>query len=874
MEKKPKINILPEEKKVRSGPRKDIKQKAPVLDPRRASRIAIDALTAVIVDRIKTSRDVEMITNALNKHFIFTSLSGENRAMAISQMKLYSMAPKEVIFEQGTPGSNFFVVANGRVEILVNGKRVNVLGPGDSFGELALLHDSPRSASVYTIEKVTMWGLDRKTFRVAVETVNAQNYKENKLFIDSVPLFSILTPVQRDSLVGSLSTLRFRSGYSIVKEGDPGDLFYLIKEGTVLCTQQGKPVREMNRGNFFGEQALLYNTVRTATVVASTDVKCVAISRNKLTAALGNQLQQIIYQNIKVISIERSQSLSRLSRKHQEKLIEILKVVTYANGDIVLPQSTIKGSKLLMVLKGELRYRNSSILADVFRCIGDTEINENRIDTYNEDIVAFGETHVAEITKNDYEACIGNLTQAQLDFEAISILRGIHLLRSLPNDKFTALTRCLRIQNFEDRSTIVQQNTPGDAFFVIKTGKVDIVQDGITLRTVTKHDYFGERSLIFNDCRTASVIANGPVTCWYLRKEDFLQHVEEYLRDMLIKRIELQDDGISLNDLAGVRVLGKGMFGNVFLVVDRRKQRLYALKTVSRKKIDRYEIQENMILERKILLTLDHVFILKLVKTFKDSKRIYLLTEYVKGSDMFDTLRELNIVSDRDAKFYIACLILILEYIHDREILYRDLKPENVMVDEEGYPKLIDFGISKFLNGRTYTIVGTPHYMAPEVITGKGYSLSVDYWSLGVMLYEFLCCSVPFGEDEEDPYKIYEKVLERKLVYPSFVDIKMPAKPVIEQLMSKNPVLRNGGSVENLKAHPWFSGMNWDALVGKVIKSPYKPKVPDFSKEIAAALRANQDIEEQITKEEVVEDLHEGTQRRPRNVPLNWDQDF
>ena len=169
------------------------------------------------------------------------------------------------------------------------------------------------------------------------------------------------------------------------------------------------------------------------------------------------------------------------------------------------------------------------------------------------------------------------------------------------------------------------------------------------------------------------------------------------------------------------------MFGNVFLVMNNQKKRFYALKTVSRRKIEKYEIQENLLLERKILLTLDHIFILKMIKTFKDSKRLYFLTEFVRGSDLFDVLRELNIVSERDAKFYTSCIILMLEYLHDRDIVYRDLKPENVMIDEEGYPKLIDFGISKILNERTYTIVGTPHYMSPEVITGKGYSFSADY---------------------------------------------------------------------------------------------------------------------------------------------------
>ncbi|OMJ88882.1 hypothetical protein SteCoe_2545 [Stentor coeruleus] len=876
MDKKPvpKVNVIPEEKKNRSGPRKIVKHKAPVLDPRRASRIAADAVTAVIVDRLKTSRDVDIISNALNKHFIFTSLTAENRVMVISHMKLYTMGPKETVFEQGCPGNTFFVVASGKLEVLVNSKRVNVLGAGDSFGELALLHDSPRSASIYTTEKVSMWGLDRKTFRSAVETVNAQNYKENKAFVDSVPLFSVLNHAQKDSLVGSLSSLKFRPNDVIVKEGDPGDLFYLIKDGIVECSQAGKVVREMIKGSFFGEQALLYNTVRTATVIAKTEVKCMAISRNKLNTALGKHLQQIIYQNTKLIAFEKSEFLRHLNKKQLAKLVEKMTIESYPDGKVVIPAGSVVGSKLYIVLFGCLKTKQE-IYADVFACVGDKEIAQNRTDVYTEDIFAYGETHIAEITKYEFEDCIGGgLNQACLNSEAISILRNIHLLRALPNDKFNSLTACLRMQKFDDKDVIIHQNTPGETFYVIHSGKVDIVQDGILLRTVTKHDYFGERSLLFTDFRTASVIANGPVSCWFLTKNDFMNFLEESVRNMIIQRIELQDDAISLRDLTVVKVLGKGMFGNVFLVVDRQKQRLYALKTVSRKKIERYEIQENLILERKILLTLDHVFIMKLVKTFKDQKRIYFLTEYVRGLDMFDVLREVNIVSEHDAKFYTACLILILEYVHERDIIYRDLKPENIMIDQDGYPKLIDFGISKVISGRTYTIVGTPHYMAPEVIIGKGYSFPADFWSLGIILYEFLCCAVPFGEDEQDPYTIYEKVLERKLVYPSFVDSKMPSKPLIEQLLSKNPVLRNGGSVDSLKSHMWFNGLNLDLLINKQINSPYKPRVPDLTKEIQAALKGYAQLEEQICKEEIVEDLHESGSRRPKNVPANWDQDF
>lgn len=244
------------------------------------------------------------------------------------------------------------------------------------------------------------------------------------------------------------------------------------------------------------------------------------------------------------------------------------------------------------------------------------------------------------------------------------------------------------------------------------------------------------------------------------------------------------------------------MFGDVILTAHNTKGNLYALKAVNRKKIEQYQLQSMMLLERNILMEIDHILILKLIRTFKDSSRLYFLFEYVRGMDLFDVLRELGLVTEEDSLFYTACLVGILEHLHERDIIYRDLKPENVMVDDEGYPKLIDFGTAKIVSSRTYTIIGTPHYMAPEIIIGKGYGVAVDYWSLGIMVYEFICGSVPFGEDEEEPYAIYEKILGRKLLWPKFLMKNTGIKSLIEQLLNKNPAMRTGGSVENLKSHP------------------------------------------------------------------------
>ena len=857
-------------------PRNPVKKRAPIHDVRNSSKVPIDAPNALVIDKPKGPRDMEILLNALGKHFIFTSLSEENRSTLISQMKHYTLAPRELVFEQNQPGVNFFVVASGQLEVLINARRVNLLNPGDSFGELALLHDTTRSASIITLDRTTMWGLDRKTFRSALESVNAQNYQENKRFIESVPLFQILTPTQRESLVGCLSTLKFRGKERIVNEGDPGDLFYLIKEGSVMCLKGGQELREMGRGDFFGDQALLYNSVRTASVLAITDVKCVAIGRDRLNKVLGTQLQQIIYQNSKRIALDRSEVLSRLDAEQATRLVSSLRVESFARGTVVVPSGMAKGAKMLVVLKGRLVYRNGVVAGEVFACIGDVEIAQGSEEVYEEEIVAEVDSDVAEVTKQQFEECIGgHFEQAVANNEALMALKRVQVLRGLSLDKLQALISALRVQDYDNGDTIIQQNTPGESFFIIKSGKVDVFRDNLALRTITKLDYFGERSVLFNENRTATVIANGVVSCWVLRQQDFVRLIDENIRQNLVKRIELQDDTITLPELVSVKILGKGMFGNVFLVTDRTRGRLYALKAVSRRKVERYEIQENLILERKILLQLDHMLILKLVRSFKDSKRVYFLTEFVRGLDLFDVLRQLNLVTDRDAKFYTACLILMFEHLHERDIIYRDLKPENVMVDEDGYPKLIDFGIAKIVQGRTYTVVGTPHYMAPEVIVGKGYGLAADYWSIGVVLYEFMCGGVPFGEEEEDPYAIYEKVIERKLVYPSFADPRMPSKAVIEQLLSKNPAMRTGGSVSNLKNHPWFHGFNWDALINRQIPAPYKPRVPDITREVQAALKINKDIDEIITKEENLDDASSPSRnRKPSNVPDNWDQDF
>lgn len=872
------INITEEGRKEAKYPkkltRKNLKQKAAVADSRLQKDLYSEASTAVQIPRKKTEQDLKLIYSSLQKHFIFNSLTDQQKKQIVERMNFCEIESNQLIFEQNSKGSSFFILASGRVEVLVNGNRVNILKSGESFGEMALLHDTPRTATINTLVKSYLWSLDRATFRASLEEMNAQNFKENKAFIDSINVFEILSEEQRESLVSVLSLQKFSNGSKIVNEGDPGDLLYIIKEGGVVCTQKGREIRMMNKGDYFGEQALYYGSPRTATVTAAEDVTLLALGRENLVECLGASLQLIIYKNSMRIAFKKNELLSKLSKEQQENLLNEMQIHSYEAGNVVIQGGTAKKSAIYALVKGELKYSGKNDAAfKLFDIIGANEVINENDGNYDNDLIALGNVDITHISNSGFLNCIGGeYSQITALNEALSSLKRVQLFKALNNEELSQLVTALKVQEFSDNQIIVEQNTSGDKFYLIKSGKVEIIKDGISLRTITKNDYFGERSLMFDEIRSASVIARKKVICWVMSMQDFKVIINERVRERLLERIKLQDDSIQLNELVLVKTLGNGMFGNVFLVAHKTDKRLYALKAVDRRKIAAYQIEENIVLERKILLQLDHTLIMKLVRTFKDQKRLYFLMEYIRGMDLFDVIRKLQLLKECDAKFYIGCIIVIIEHLHEREILYRDLKPENMVVDAQGYPKLIDFGTAKFIRGRTYTIVGTPHYMAPEVVTGHGYGLSADYWTIGIMLYELLFGYVPFGEDESDPYSIYEKVQELRLVFPQWVDNKNKVKEFVSQLLSKNPSSRLGGSFDKLKSHPWFIGLNWDKITSKELKAPYVPRLANIDLEIENAFRNQKNIDEVISRVENSEDVPKN--KRRDQPPANWDSDF
>ena len=337
----------------------------------------------------------------------------------------------------------------------------------------------------------------------------------------------------------------------------------------------------------------------------------------------------------------------------------------------------------------------------------------------------------------------------------IEQLKKVALFKNLSKDKFNLLAKKIKSEKIPGGQNVITQGEEGTRFYIVKKGFVSISINGKYIRTMNENEYLGERALFFKEPRSATAKAKGDCEVYYLEKEDFETVIEKNLKEYLINRIYLQDDRITLDQLTYLVSLGSGSYGNVTLVKTEKKNYLYAMKNISIKQILYNNLVENLKLERNILLKIDHPFIVKLVKTLKDDKFIYFLMDYIRGKELFDVIRDIDILSKSQTLFYGASIMLAVRYLHQRKIVYRDIKPENVMVTENGYIKIIDFGTAKDIEDKTKTTMGTPHYMAPEMILGAGYSFEVDYWAIAICMYEFICGEVPFGDKSEDTMEIY-----------------------------------------------------------------------------------------------------------------------
>jgi len=307
---------------------------------------------------------------------------------------------------------------------------------------------------------------------------------------------------------------------------------------------------------------------------------------------------------------------------------------------------------------------------------------------------------------------------------------------------------------------------------------------------------------------------------------------------------------VHIQDFELLKVLGRGSFGKVMQVRKKKDGKIYAMKILKKQAIIARNQVEHTNAERKILQALQHPFLMKLRYAFQSEEKLYFVLDYFQGGELFFHLKNNRRFSEEVARLYTGEIAMALGHLHGLGVIYRDLKPENILLDDNGHVCLTDFGLSKDVSPteKAHTFCGTPEYLAPEIVTGAGHDKAVDWWSLGILLYELTVGIPPFYSQNVND--MYNKIQHGVLRFPPFLTDS--CKNLIVALLNRDPKKRLGSNkdVEDIKDHAFFQSINWDKLYKKQIDPPYKPEV-----------KGNEDtsnFDEQFTNEQVVDSVVPG----------------
>ena len=444
-------------------------------------------------------------------------------------------------------------------------------------------------------------------------------------------------------------------------------------------------IRVLKKGDHFGEKSILLESTRTLDVLAKTNCILYSISIVTLVNMASDSYKDILYLNIIKMAFSKSNIFGKFNPKLIENAYECFKVKNYLKGDTVLRSGYVMCSRIIIILEGSLiNEKINQTVGKRGEILFETEVlNCNYNEKLKYDLVADPDCLLVEADKEFFMKFLGgSIKEIMKKSIALESLNKIAIFRTFSQKKMDILSSITNIEKFDNGKRIITQGETDSKFYIVKSGKVDIFIDSNYIRTLNDNEYFGERALFFKEPRTATAQANGNVECYVIDHKDFKLILEENLANYLKSRFFLQDFSIELKDLDFVKELGNGNFGSVCLVKSRKNRHLYAIKSMNKRQIDHEVLHKNLELERMILLRIDHPFIVKLVKTLKDTKYIFFLMEFIRGKELFDVIRDIGLLDAYQTKFYTCSMMSAIEYLHERRFIYRDLKPENIMVAE------------------------------------------------------------------------------------------------------------------------------------------------------------------------------------------------
>jgi len=657
-------------------------------------------------------------------------------------------------------------------------------------------------------------------------------------------LFCLVNPSVLEEAVGHMMRMEVPKGTSLCTQGKFGANFFVVEKGSCSIIVDRKEVGRANPWQSFGELEILCGQARTATVTAveasvvwvlskpfsdSVRADSLEVTRKELTGAISlqNLPKTVISQFLCV-------GMLTFSTKGQEVMCA---------GDSALCVG--------IILKGEVSEKLKSKPGQRFSA-GQTFGEEDTMDMGSRKVtveVASKDAIIFFVDKQLAKQLHTSTDKSLSDSEQLymNVLRTLDELAHVGTPVLEKLAQNCQAKVFPPGEIIVKGSEPDFVGLVMKgnvvaTGGVSDFKVGEVFNRQAMQKIAAEKQAVLSPTATKE-IDWASVTLMAGDSEVEVAALPVKAIDAVFKQDTSEGivSGSSLNpkmcaktlsDLEDIGLLGNGAYGSVRMVVDKESKEVYALKSYNREKIVKMQVEKHVENEKLMMLTCDHPFVLRLVGTFEDAKNWHMVLELVQGGDLFGLLDREEKLDNHTARFYMAGTLLALEHLHIREIVYRDLKPENLLICHRGYIKLADFGLAKKVEKttKTFTVCGTPEYMSPELIGRKGHNRAVDYWSIGILIFEMLHGMPPFYDD--NPMITYTKIFNGKIEWPAIIN--NTAKDLISRLLQDQPTKRLGclaGGVDDIKQHAWMHGFDYEAKLRYEMKAPWVPK-----------LKGNQDL--------------------------------
>lgn len=655
-------------------------------------------------------------------------------------------------------------------------------------------------------------------------------------------IFASLSAKERRLLIDAMVMETVPAGTIIIRQGDVGDYFYVVDDGHVSFAVDGNHVGACGRGGSFGELALLYNCPRAATCLANTTCRLWKVDQRTFRYMLANNTasqQKDIHDVLRKVPF-----LADLDETNLVRISDALTSVTFPEGERIINKGDV-GEVFYILREGKVKVHDIGFGDSTYM---DQEMTQG--DYFGERALLTGDARSANVTavtncttlclsRETFEKVLGPL-QGLIDHSMKKrTLEGVPIFANSQFQPFemARLTDMLVERTFPAGTVLAEEGKPFEPnLYIIREGRVVIANTEGKINTLMDADYFGDNWLKLEPGSPSkqTITVQADTECGVLSRKDIEAVIGDIRR--LGQPLHSTNAGLKNNirykDLVKFRILGVGTFGKVWLVSHKRTGVPYALKQLSKREIIGHHQVEGVIREKNIMASIDHPFVVNLVATFQDERSLFMLIELVQGGELFSVIHTetRDGIPNGNSRFYAACILESLSHLHYRGICYRDLKPENILIDSKGYCVLVDLGFAKVVTDKTYTLCGTPEYLAPEIILSKGHDKGVDYWAFGVLIYEMLVGRSPFYSYGTDQVSLFKRIVQVKYSFPPGGMVSEPAQDLIQRLIVRRQANRFGclarGDMD-IRDHYWFNVIDVEKLLVKHIPAPWVPRIKD-----------------------------------------------